>query len=86
MSSTSAGRLWGGRFEQGPDEAAWQLGVEEQTGTLEVGKMADVVVWSGDPFSVYTHADLVYVDGQLRYDRSQEPTRSDFELGQEVYR
>lgn len=27
MSSTSAGRLWGGRFEQGPDEAAWQLGV-----------------------------------------------------------
>ncbi len=66
--------------------AAWQLGVEEQTGTLEVGKMADVVVWSGDPFSVYTHADLVYVDGQLRFDRSQPPTRSDFELGQEVYR
>ena len=29
MSSdaTSTGRLWGGRFEQGPDEAAWQLGV-----------------------------------------------------------
>ena len=27
MSSTPSGRLWGGRFEQGPDEAAWQLGV-----------------------------------------------------------
>jgi len=66
--------------------AAWQLGIEDQTGTLVVGKMADVTVWSGDPMSVYTHADLVYVDGQLRYDRSQAPTRSDFELGQEVYR
>src|SRR5262249_52382187 len=31
---------------------AWALGVNERTGTLEVGKMADVVVWSGTPFSV----------------------------------
>ncbi|MGH7564501.1 MAG: amidohydrolase [Gemmatimonadota bacterium] len=62
---------------------AWALGLEDRIGTLEVGKNADVVVWSGDPFSVYTHADLVYIDGALVYDRSREemqPT-TDFELG-----
>ncbi|MGH7556172.1 MAG: amidohydrolase [Gemmatimonadota bacterium] len=62
---------------------AWALGLEDRIGTLEIGRNADVVVWSGDPFSVYTHADLVYIDGALVYDRSREemqPT-TDFELG-----
>jgi imidazolonepropionase-like amidohydrolase len=63
---------------------ARMLGLEARLGTLEPGKAADVVVWSGDPFSVYSHADLVYVDGALAFDRS-DPARqpkSDFELGQ----
>lgn len=60
------------------------MGIDDQTGTLENGKMADVVVWSGNPFSVYARAEQVYVDGALLYDRS-DPTRSprmDFEIGQ----
>jgi imidazolonepropionase-like amidohydrolase len=60
------------------------LGVFEQTGSLEIGKRADVVLWSGDPFSTYTLADQVYVDGALAFDRN-EPARiplSDFLLGQ----
>jgi imidazolonepropionase-like amidohydrolase len=61
--------------------AAWTLGIDEQTGSLEVGKMADVVVWSASPFSVYTHADLVYVDGLLEHDRQQGVRRTDFEVG-----
>jgi imidazolonepropionase-like amidohydrolase len=62
--------------------AAWALGVDAETGSIEVGKMADIVVWSGHPFSVYTSADLVFVDGSLEYDRADasEPW-SDFELG-----
>lgn len=62
---------------------AWALGIHEQTGTLEVGKNADVVLWSGDPFSVYTHADQVWIDGVLRYDRSDPALQpqSDFEVG-----
>jgi imidazolonepropionase-like amidohydrolase len=62
---------------------AWALGLEDRIGTLEAGKNADLVVWSGDPFSVYAHADLVYIDGALVYDRSRtelKPT-TDFELG-----
>jgi imidazolonepropionase-like amidohydrolase len=63
--------------------AAKSLGILEQTGTLEPGKMADVVVWDGDPFSVYTKVDQVYIDGALAYDRN-DPTAnpvSDFSLG-----
>jgi len=59
------------------------LGIDEQTGSLEAGKMADVVVWDGDPFSVYTRVEQVYVDGALVYDRNdpQRQPRSDFMLG-----
>ncbi|MCW8127139.1 amidohydrolase [Microbulbifer halophilus] len=59
------------------------LGVAEKTGSLEKGKMADVVVWSGNPFSVYSKAEKVFIDGELMYDRD-DPTRqprTDFELG-----
>jgi imidazolonepropionase-like amidohydrolase len=62
---------------------AWALGIDDKVGTLEVGKQADVVIWSGSPFSVYSRPEKVYVDGALLYDRSNpnlQPT-SDFETG-----
>ncbi|MCB9759819.1 MAG: amidohydrolase [Alphaproteobacteria bacterium] len=64
---------------------AWALGIDDQVGSLEAGKRADIVVWSGNPFSVYSQADLVFIDGALRFDRAQrvEPW-SDFEVGWEV--
>jgi imidazolonepropionase-like amidohydrolase len=63
---------------------AWALGLDSVVGTLEPGKMADVVVWSGDPFSVYAKAVQVYNDGWLVYDRTDPAhrPRTDFELGQ----
>jgi imidazolonepropionase-like amidohydrolase len=63
--------------------AAWSIGVQDEVGTLEPGKRADVVIWSGHPFSVYTRADQVFLDGALLYDR-HDPARqylTDFELG-----
>jgi imidazolonepropionase-like amidohydrolase len=62
------------------------LGIAAQTGTLEVGKRADVVVWNRTPFSVYALADQVYIDGARLYDRndkSRQPA-SDFMVGQEA--
>ena len=60
------------------------IGVGKVTGSLEPGKMADVVLWSGDPFSIYTKADKVFIDGALVYDRfdPKHQATSDFELGQ----
>ncbi|WP_444932772.1 amidohydrolase [Microbulbifer sp. JTAC008] len=59
------------------------LGIADQTGSLESGKMADIVVWSGSPFSVYTHVDQVFIDGELMFDRADKKRqpRTDFELG-----
>jgi imidazolonepropionase-like amidohydrolase len=62
---------------------AKSLGVADVTGTLETGKMADVVVWTGNPFSVYTKAERVYIDGALAYERGNDAVNpvTDFTLG-----
>ena len=64
--------------------AAKALGIGDQTGSLKIGKMADVVIWDVNPFSVYAKADQVFIDGALVYDRSNPDLQpvSDFELGQ----
>jgi len=43
---------------------AIQLGLEKRVGSLEAGKEADVVIWSGDPLSVSSHAERVFIDGR----------------------
>ena len=59
------------------------LGIADKAGSLEVGKMADVVIWDGNPFSVYTKTEKVFVDGVLLYDKDNPstPKPTDFELG-----
>jgi imidazolonepropionase-like amidohydrolase len=63
--------------------AAWSLGLQDQIGSIEVGKNADVVLWSGNPFSVYSRAEKVWVDGAMLFDRADtaQRWRTDFELG-----
>lgn len=66
---------------------AWALGVADQVGSLEVGKRADIVVWDGPVFSIYSSPALVFIDGNVVYDAEDvEPPWSDFELGWEVQR
>src|SRR6266576_1393680 len=63
---------------------AWVLGIDSLVGTLEPGKLADVVLWSADPLSVYARAIQVYNDGWLVYDRNDpaHQPKMDFTLGQ----
>ncbi len=60
------------------------LGIDAMTGSLKAGKMADIVLWNGNPLSVYSRPDKVWVDGALLFDSSDPKRRpvSDFELGQ----
>jgi len=62
---------------------AYSLGLQDKIGSLEVGKDADVVLWSGDPFSIYSRAEKTWIDGALLFD-AKDPRaqwRTDFELG-----
>ena len=63
---------------------AKSLGIFDKTGSLEVGKNADIVLWSDNPFSTYARADKVYIDGGLAFDLSDPASWpvADFELGQ----
>ncbi len=81
MNQNAARAMYAGRevgLDVSRDEAlrwitanpAWALGIEDRTGTLEPGKAADVVVWSDDPFSVYSLADQVFIDGALVFERA----------------
>ena len=62
---------------------AWQLGLDDRIGSLEAGKNADIVLWSGNPFSVYSKPEKVWIDGAMLYDRMdpRQQWRTDFELG-----
>lgn len=62
--------------------AAWALGVDDQVGSLEAGKMGDLVLWDEHPFSVYALPQKVFIEGHEVYDRRQGRRPSDFELGQ----
>jgi imidazolonepropionase-like amidohydrolase len=76
-----------------PDPVAWEflsynpakvLGIADQTGSLRPGKMADVVLWNGNPLSSYSRPEKVWIDGALLFDALDPRLRpqSDFELGQ----
>jgi imidazolonepropionase-like amidohydrolase len=45
-------------------EPARVWGVAERIGSLDVGKEADIVVWSGDPFELTTRAEHVFIAGR----------------------
>lgn len=75
-----------------PKATAWKwlstnpakaLGILDETGTLEAGKRADLVIWSADPFSTYARPDTVMLDGAVAFDRATGvKPKSDFRLGQ----
>ena len=55
--------------------AAEVLGIADRTGSLEAGKLADVVAWSGEPLTKDAKAKMVFVDGTL-YEPDEAPAPS----------
>jgi imidazolonepropionase-like amidohydrolase len=52
--------------------AAWQLGVENRVGSIEVGKDADLAVWTGHPFSVFANVETTLIDGEVFFDKQRD--------------
>jgi imidazolonepropionase-like amidohydrolase len=55
--------------------AAEALGVADRLGSLEAGKIANVVAWSGEPLTAEAKAKMVFVDGEL-YEPDDKPSPS----------
>ena len=62
------------------EEEAWKfvtlnpaklLRLDDQVGSLKVGKDADIVLWSGHPMSLYTQTEQTYIEGALYFDKYQ---------------
>ncbi len=51
---------------------AWQLGVDKRVGSLEVGKDADVAIFSAHPFAADTRVEMTLVDGVVYFDRAKD--------------
>lgn len=54
---------------------AIQLGIQDRVGSIDVGKDADLSIWNGHPFSVYSRVERTFVDGDIFFDREQDLAR-----------
>jgi len=54
---------------------AKQLGIDRWVGSIEVGKDADLVVWSGPPMSTYSRCEQTWIDGRRYFDRAEDQKR-----------
>lgn len=56
---------------------AKQLRIDDRVGSLAKGKDADLALWSGDPLSVYSMAEMTLVDGRVRFSRERDLAHRD---------
>ncbi|MBX7220883.1 MAG: amidohydrolase family protein [Blastocatellia bacterium] len=54
---------------------AIQLGIDKRTGSIDVGKDADLAIWSAHPFSVYSHCETTLIEGEIFFDREQDQNK-----------
>jgi imidazolonepropionase-like amidohydrolase len=65
---------------------AKMLDLDDRVGSLEPGKHADFLILSGDPFSVYTHIEQTWIEGEKVWDRSNPEDRVYATGGYDVFR
>lgn len=51
---------------------AKQLGIDKRTGSIEVGKDADIAIWTAHPFSVFSRVDTTMIEGEVLFDRAKD--------------
>ena len=51
---------------------AWQLGIDKYVGTLEVGKDADIAIFSAHPFAPDARVEMTLVEGTVVFDRERD--------------
>ncbi len=56
---------------------AWQLGIDNRVGSIEVGKDADLAIFNGHPFAPASRVEMTLIDGRVFFDRSTAPTLED---------
>jgi len=70
------------------EEEAWKfvtlnpaklLHIDNRVGSIETGKDGDVVLWSGNPLSIYSKAEKTLIEGTVYFD-----IKRDLELRQEI--
>lgn len=54
--------------------AAWQLGIDKLTGSIDIGKDADLAIFSGHPFAPASRVEMTLIDGRVFFDRNKAPT------------
>ena len=54
--------------------AAWQLGIDKLTGSIDVGKDADLAIFNGHPFAPASRVEMTLIDGRVFFDRNKAPT------------
>jgi len=54
--------------------AAKQLGVDKMTGSIDVGKDADLAIFNGHPFAPASRVEMTLIDGRVFFDRNKAPT------------
>ena len=54
--------------------AAWQLGIDKLTGSIDIGKDADLAIFNGHPFAPASRVEMTLIDGRVFFDRNKAPT------------